>query len=145
MYTFRVSVHGHPTGGVDWSRLHLDGCDYNVLLPSPAQVAAQMAVSFEAAYHALAALPRMFIELDGSFVWVAAPDAPAWQVDGYLYDRNERLMFVDLKGCCPEGPFDQLLGAFGWPQTALMFQLTEHALFFDETEFRRYASQSARP
>jgi hypothetical protein len=85
----------------------------------------------------------MFCEPDGSFVWVSSQGEPAWQVDGNLYDRNERLLFVDLKGTCPPREFDRLLGALGWPSTALMFQLTREAVFLDEAEFRRHALESA--
>lgn len=96
--------------------------------------------SFEEASTRLAALERMYCEPDGSFVWVSSQDEPAWQVDGNLYDRNERLLFVDLKGTCPSQQFDRLLSALGWPDTPLMFQLTRDAIFLDEAQFRRYAA-----
>ena len=104
-----------------------------------------MDISFEAARTMLSQLPRMFCEADGSFVWVSPQGAPAWQVDGNLYDRNERLLFVDLKGTCPADEFDRLLTALGWPETRLMFQLTREALFLDEAEFRRYAETGPSP
>jgi len=98
------------------------------------------ACSFEQSYTRLAALERMYCEPDGSFVWVSSQGEPAWQVDGNLYDRNERLLFVDLKGTCPSEQFDRLLSALGWPGTPLMFQLTRDAIFLDEAQFRRYAT-----
>ncbi len=82
----------------------------------------------------------MFCEPDGSFVWTSPRDEPTWQVDGNLYDRDGRLLFVDLKGTCPPKEFDGLLQAFGWPATSLMFQLTREAVFLGEDEFRRLAS-----
>ena len=57
----------------------------------------------------------MFCEPDGSFVWVSSQGEPAWQLDGNLYDRNSRLLFVDLKGTCPRGAFDQLMTASDGP------------------------------
>ena len=98
-----------------------------------------MACSFEVARECLAGLERMFSEPDGSFVWVSPQGDPVWQVDGNLYDRNERLLFVDAKGSCPPEEFDRLLTALGWPATKLMFQLTREAVFLDEAEFRRHA------
>jgi hypothetical protein len=59
-----------------------------------------------------------------------------------LFDRDGKLLFVDLKGSCPPEQFDRLLGAFGWPAASLMFQLTRQAVFLDEAEFRRFASGS---
>ena len=85
----------------------------------------------------------MYCEPDGSFVWTSPQRARAWQVDGNLYDRDGRLLFVDLKGTCPSDQFDRLLTALGWPQTKVMFQLTREALLLDEAEFRRVAALPA--
>jgi hypothetical protein len=85
----------------------------------------------------------MFFEPDGSFVWTSPSNEPAWQVDGNLFDRNGRVLFVDLKGSCPGDQFDRLLSALGWPATPLVFQLVREAVFLDEAEFRRYAASSA--
>ena len=44
------------------------------------------------------ALPRMFFEPDGSFVWVAAADAETpWQIDGLLSDRAGRLIAAEFE------------------------------------------------
>ncbi len=81
----------------------------------------------------------MYIEPDGSFVWVSSRGEATWQVDGNLYDHLNRLRLVDLKGSCPAERFDQLLAALGWPRTQLVFQLVRAAVFLDELEFRRWA------
>ena len=61
-------------------------------------------------------------------------------MEGNLFDRNGRLLFADLKGSCPDEKLDRLLSAFGWPGTAVMFQLVREAVFLSEPEFRRYAA-----
>jgi hypothetical protein len=94
--------------------------------------------TFEEVSVALAALPRMFVEPDGSFVWVASGE-PAWQLDGVLYDGAGRLWYVELKGRCPQEAFDRLLSALGWPATPVVFQLVREAISLDEGEFRGYA------
>lgn len=143
LYTFHVTVHARPAGVAAGNMVDLDGRQVSTLKVQGAAVGAPFDISFEAAAEALAQLPRMFIEPDGSFVWVsAAQDAP-WQVDGVLYDRNERLLFAELKGSCPPGAFDDLLRALGWPATAVMFQLTREALYLDEATFRQWAARSA--
>jgi len=97
-------------------------------------------LSFEDAVERISHWPRMLVEPDGSFVWVSSSgEEMPWQVDGNLYDREERLLVVDLKGECPRAPFDQLLTALGWPQTPLLFQLTREAVFLGEEDFRRWA------
>ena len=107
-------------------------------------MAAPLAVTFEQAAEALAQLQRMFVELDGSFVWVAEKEETRdWPLDGNLQDRNERLLLVDVKGTCPSNQFDRLLRCIGWPATRLIFQLVREAVFLDEEEFRRYAAAQA--
>lgn len=102
---------------------------------------AVFARSFEDVAGALAGLPRMFVEPDGAFVWVASAE-PNWQLDGVLYDGAAGLWYVELKGRCPRVQFDELLGALGWPQTPVVFQLVREAVTLDEDEFRRYAGWS---
>jgi hypothetical protein len=42
----------------------------------------------------------MYFEMDGSFVWVheSIPEKERSQIDGMIYDRNESIEYVDLKG-----------------------------------------------
>src|SRR5688572_22047767 len=104
-----------------------------VLDIAPGQLAScQFTCSFEDAALHLAALDRMHVEPDGSFVWISGPDEPRWQVDGNLYDRAEKLQFVDLKGSCTIERFDELLRGFGWPAQQLIFQLIRQGVIVDE-------------
>ncbi len=105
-------------------------------------IGAAFGVTFEQAGEALAKLERMFFEPDGSFVWTSGAGEPPWQVDGNLFDRSGKLLFVDLKGSSPSDQFDRLLAAFGWPATVVMYQLTQAAVFLGEAEFRRFAGQA---
>ena len=114
---------------------------FHVLIQgSSANAVAPLTVAFDASLLALDSLPRMFIEPDGSFVWTGKErEGERWQVDGSLIDQGEVLAYVDLKGWCPEGEFDALLKAFGWPEAELLFQLPERGVFLDEAAFRRLA------
>ncbi len=139
-YSFFVTVHAQPGVAVAGASVELHGTTLCTLGVSPEALATTtIACSFEEARERLEHLGRMFCEADGSFVWVSSQGEPAWQVDGNLYDRNGRLLFVDLKGTCPNDQFDRLLTALGWPATKLMFQLTREAVFLSEEEFRRFA------
>lgn len=114
-----------------------------ILVPKEA-LASPMAVGFDDALERLAALDRLYAEPDGSFVWACSRDGGAsarrhWQVDGNAYERNGRVLLVDLKGSCPADEFDRLLVAFGWPGQVMMFQLVRAATFLDESTFRRHA------
>jgi hypothetical protein len=141
MYSFYITVHAQPADAGPGPSVELAGRQVRTLQIAPATLSTTtFGCSFEAAQARLAALERMFIEADGSFVWASPQGGPAWQVDGNLYDRNEQLLFVDVKGACPGEQFDRLLTALGWPGTRLMFQLTREAVFLDESEFRRWAA-----
>lgn len=140
MYRFHCSVHALPTGIVEGQAVELPEGEVRSLGVRRDKLAAAMSVSFEQAYETLSRLPRMFIEQDGSFVWVSSSGESKWQVDGNLYDRAGLLVFVDLKGFCPNQRFDDVISAFRGA-TPLMFQLVRHSVFVSEAEFRSYAEK----
>ncbi len=142
MYDFRISIHARPQTDITSCRMELAGKNYDVLEFDLTRHTTPMSVSFEEAAEQLARLPRLFIEADGSFVWVGQQATLAWQLDGCMYDRNQHVIYVDVAGTCPPQQFDRLLSAFGWPTTPLIFQLSQHAVFLNEYELRRYASVS---
>jgi hypothetical protein len=105
-----------------------------------AESSAASLASFDAALDALARLPRMFIEPDGSFVWTGTEGSDPWQVDGNLIDRGDALAYVELKGRCPESQFNQLLAACGWPACPLACQLPRRGATLAESAFRSLAA-----
>jgi len=139
MDSFHITLHPRPSQVRIGPVLPLAGRQIQTLVIDPASLNVPCACSFEDAAAALSALPRMYCEPDGSFVWVSEHDEPSWQLDGNLYDRDQRLFFVDLKGTCPAHRFDELLRTLGWPETPLVVQLVREAIFVEEAEFRRIA------
>jgi hypothetical protein len=144
MLAFHVTVHAKGGGVTPGPVVELTGqagvkLTVTTLAMSAEELAQPFDISFEEAAERLARLERMFVEPDGSFVWVSSADEPRWQVDGNLFDRNGRLLLVDLKGTCDERQFDALLTALGWPETPLVFELVREAMFVDEATFRQYA------
>jgi hypothetical protein len=142
MYTFYATIHARPSAAVAGPTLELQGRQMATVAVAPELLSTTtFNCTFEEAADALRALERLYCELDGSFVWVSRQGEPPWQVDGNLYDRQERLLFVDIKGTCPPAEFDRLLRAIGWPETPVMFQLVREAVLLEEMEFRRHAKQ----
>jgi hypothetical protein len=139
MLSFHTTVHVRPAEATASSQIDLKGRKLRTLLIPQELLVAPFPVSFEIAAEALAKLPRMFVEPDGSFVWTSSQGQPTWQIDGNLFDRDGRLLFVDLKGSCPSHELDNLLSCLGAPPASLMFQLLREAVFLDEAEFRRFA------
>jgi hypothetical protein len=139
MYSFNTTIHARPPETTAGPTIELHRRRFATLAIPHEALAHPFNLSFEAAVERLNQLERMFSEPDGSFVWTSPHDGPTWQIDGNLFDRNGRLLFVDLKGGCPPEEFDRLLTAFGWPETPLVFQLVREAVFLDDPEFRRWA------
>ena len=137
MYRFHASVHARPPAVVPGSSIELRGTTLATLRVAQSD-ALPFEVTFEQVEQRLSALPRMFLEPDGSFVWVG-PSEDRWQVDGNLSDDGVRLRYAELKGTCPATALDKLLDAMGWPRTSLMFQLVHLGVFLAEEEFRRFA------
>ena len=139
-YRFRASLQRRPPGlGSQEGRA--GGEALRVLETVGGSGFAPFAVSFETCLGALEALPRMFCELDGSFVWVGEAEGRRWQLDGVVYDRDAAVAYVDLQGECPGEALDAVLAACGWPETELMFVLPQEGVILDEETFRAHASR----
>ncbi len=110
-----------------------------------------MSVSFEQVAEAMSALPRMFFEMDGSFVWrgssaeataslptasTSAANSSAeltvssanWQIDGMVYDAAGQVARVELKGHCPLEIFSQLLACIQ-PADKLLAYSIDHGSY----------------
>ena len=140
MQPFHVTIHARsPDVASGGPVITIAGRAYPTLVVPHQSLAATFSSSFEEAVAALSRLPRMFVEPDGSFVWVSSTGESPWQVDGVLYDRDGKLLLVDLKGMCTSLALDQVMAAFGWPDMPVMFQLTREAVYADEATFRLMA------
>ena len=137
-----IMLHRRPADVATGEPVTIDDCELSTVKVLPRQQAEPFSISFETAMSRLAELPRMFVEPDGSFVWVSAIDAEAaWQLDGVVNDRAERVVSVEAKGTCPRPEFERLLRAFDWPETSLLVQLVQAAIFVEVPEFFRFAGR----
>ena len=101
------------------------------------------ACTWEQAAAALEALPRMIFEPDGSWIWSGGVGATRWQIDGHLFDFDDRLHRVELHGGCPEESLDRLLSCLGWPKTSLIFEQVMEGVQVSEADFRTHSSQTS--
>lgn len=97
--------------------------------------ASRFEMSFEQAFQRLELMPRMFIELDGSFVWSGEQNGRSWQIDGMLYDYNGRLQRVEMTGHAPRHPWEQLLSVFGQSLDTLTIHCLQQQRFINVAEF----------
>ena len=137
MSDFRIVLHARNPHVRSGEVLTIDGARIATLSVSATDLAHSFSISFETACQRFNELPRMFLELDGSFVWTGRSGDGAWQLEGSLLDRGGRLLFVEIWGCCPPAAFDELLRALGAPETPVMIQMVRHAVYVEEMEFRR--------
>lgn len=63
-------------------------------------VGSRFQVTFEQFADSVSNWPGMYFEMDGSFVWSIPGEAfgERAQIDGMVYDRNDRIEYLDLKG-----------------------------------------------
>ena len=139
---FEVSLHAMPVGDgavLAGPPLKDRWGTWPTLALRPGQFSEPLPVTFDEAIERLGQLSRLYAEPDGSFVWTSPRDGLCWQVNGNLYERNNRLLLVDLKGSCPAAEFDQLLACFGGPPAAVVAQLVRSAVTIDEVTLRQHA------
>ncbi len=97
-------------------------------------------VTWEQVAEKLKQLPRMIFEPDGSWIWSGGVGPTRWQIDGHLFDFDDRLHRVELRGHCPEQAFDELLQCLGWPTTELTFEQVIEGTTLNEAAFRQQAT-----
>ncbi len=141
MYAFECSLHALPDSEVLASGETLtDSCgQWPTLLIAQDQLITPLPIVFDDVLNQLNTLPRLYAEPDGSFVWTSPQENIRWQVNGNLYERNDRVLFVELKGSCPASKFDQLLACFLQDEKACVVQLTRPAVFVTPEIFRSHA------
>jgi len=94
------------------------------------------ACTWEEGAAALERLPRMLFEPDGSFVVSGGMGPTRWQVDGHLFDFDDRLYRIELHGHCPMNALDELLSCVGWPEVELAFEMVREGVTLNEEAFR---------
>ena len=142
MNAFHIGLHRITAAVATGPQATIAGREFSTLtVPQPTPQEA-LGVGFDDAVARLARHDGLFIELDGSFVWVGRTDGFTWQLDGILYDRNEEIVYVELKGECPECAFEELCRTLGLSPGQTMVQLMQQAVFMDWAEFRRFAFAS---
>jgi len=146
LYRFHTNVFARAEGLTIGSSIALRGATVTPLRTaegSSPTFQAFFPVTFDHTLKALTKLPRLDVEPDGFFVIAGESDGQRWQVDGHLYDFNDRLHRFELHGQCPADAFDALLAYLGWPATPLAFELVMEGVALDEANFRRWAAQES--
>jgi hypothetical protein len=71
---------------------------------------ARFAMTLESFADQVSAWPGLYFEMDGSFVWaVREGEINIGQIDGMIYDRDDAIEYLDLKGSAPGFAWEKLL------------------------------------
>lgn len=96
-------------------------------------------VGFDAALAALDAFARASTEPDGAFLWVGEGEGGRWQVDGNAWEREGRILSVDVRGRCPLGELRRFLGLWRAAGEGLLVEFVRAGVYVDEETFLRHA------
>ncbi len=138
--TWHLRIAGRPTNAVRAGDATILGYVVETLDlpkgPSP------MSVNFENVADILSRYPNLHLEPDGAFTWGSverrSQHERLWQLDGMIYDRENRIEYVELKGNCDRAAweaFTQVLS--GVECVPLVVQWIEQGLWISEPDFRK--------
>lgn len=154
IYRFQANVFARPERGLETGEATLRGVGVSTLRGpggGPPLFTATMPVTFEQMQQSLLALVRCDCEPDGFFLLTggmgkAAPEAGGfWRLNGHMHELRDqagaaRMHRVELSGECPPAALDRVLGAMGWPDCEVVFELVQEGLTLAEADFRAWAA-----
>lgn len=94
-------------------------------------------VSFDELFETLQNFERLFIELDGSFVWRGTSDDSPWQIDGIVFEKDDRVWYVELKGYCDHQSFNNLVSCLAGNESSFIVQSITEGTVVSGREFIR--------
>ncbi len=134
MSSFHIIVRPSE-GRLPASKIDIRGAEVLTYRLDSDSGAAGFSVSYEELSQKLSQIERLFIEPDGSFVWVS-PDNTEQKLNGQITDDGKHVMFLELRGNCPFHSMEPVLAGLGWPTCRLLFQQLPEANLFDEEGIR---------
>ena len=104
----------------------------------PANALGGLAMDFDTLQARLAELPRMFLELDGSFMWAGSHLTNDWRIDGMIFENARTVRWVEIKGQCPLSAWDQLLMHLGHDMDPLVALWLPEQCFLEVEQVRSF-------
>jgi periplasmic divalent cation tolerance protein len=136
--TWHLRIAGLPENAIPGPRATVLGKEVETLRLPTGPI--PMQVTFEAVADVLSRYPNLHFEPDGAFTWGSierrTKDLRMWQLDGMIYDRENRIEFVELKGNCDRATwqaFTQVLSGVEYGR--LVVQWIDQGIWISETEF----------
>lgn len=104
----------------------------------PGDLSQPFATTFEAAAQRWQENPQAYFELDGSLLLTGWRGDWFWRLEGNLYDRNDSLLFVELRIDCPQDVFIAAIETLT-PNAKRIFELPGEGVFVDEATLCEHA------
>lgn len=137
---WHLRISGHDSGATSGPLVRILEKEINSInLPTGPK---PLSVAFEQVEERLSRFPNVHFEPDGSFVWGATEQGPyfgrLWQLDCMLYDRENRIQYVELKGNCDRTTWEMLIEVLaGVECNPLVVQWIEQGVWVHEWELRK--------
>ena len=143
MLHFHTNVFARPSETAAGPTIELRGARLPTLAGpggGPPRFDAPLPESFEIVQQRLMQIPRMDIEPDGYFLVAGGEkQGQRWQIDGHLFEYNEKMHRVEMHGSCPKELLLQLLQCFGTFDA--VFQLVHEGVTLDYSDFIYFAER----
>ena len=134
---WHIAVFPKPSVSIPMSTGVLSGNAFKKLEIDSVELDAVFEASFDQVFQKLESFERLFIELDGSFVWRGEHENKNWQVDGIVYEKNDCVWNIELKGYCDVRSFTELINSVtDQPEETVVQSITE-AMVVPMSEFVR--------
>ena len=134
---WHIAVFPKPRVSIPWSTGVLGGNAFKKLEIDSVQLDAVFEASFDQLFQKLESFERLFIELDGSFVWRGEHENKNWQVDGIVYEKDDFVWNIELKGYCDERAFIELIHSVTDQPEETVVQSISDAVVVPMSEFIR--------
>lgn len=136
---FEIAIHARPATAAEEIERPIHGRPARILTVGPSEMHLPFPCSFEDLCERFERIPRFFVEPDGSFVWTGTDDGSSWQLEGNLYDRQGRVIWISVKGYCPEIRWREFMAALAEGDDAeFVVQLLRDAVYLSHFEFHRW-------
>ena len=134
---WHIAVHPSLSLEVPTQAASVDGQTVQALQIEARELNQKFDVSFDELFETLQNFERLFIELDGSFVWRGTSSDTPWQIDGIVFEKDDRVWYVELKGYCDRQSFNELVCCLAGDESSFIVQSITEGIVVSGREFIR--------
>jgi hypothetical protein len=119
---WHLSVYPRPSGRHDTKSIEINGIQIDSLCLKTSDFVDTFPCTFEEVFQALDSFDGLHIELDGAFAFRNVDQDRPWQIDGLVFEKDNRVWHLQLKGFCDRHSFEKIMSVCHWPKTDFIVQ-----------------------